>query len=251
MYYNIFNNDKKILEKVYDYNGISDDIALISGFDTSSLTGVAAIGKGAGVGLGKGAVGLGKLAKDGVVAIGKAGAKGASKIANQIEASALTKITENLPKNAMYNKTNGIISIENKNFIQVGTDTLTNSPILREIGYNKGSYTLKGNHYVSTADGLYMIGKNALQKTGTKVVTNSNLAEFMKPGLNPISNAYYDVVNFVIDPKTIAYGTAGVEIANDIFNDSMPAGTLPGRLYYIYDNWDTFKTNINTIINKD
>lgn len=96
-----------------------------------------------------------------------------------------------------------------------------------------------------------MIGKNALQKTGTKVVTNSNLAEFMKPGLNPISNAYYDVVNFVIDPKTIAYGTAGVEIANDIFNDSMPAGTLPGRLYYIYDNWDTFKTNINTIINKD
>ena len=56
MYYNIFNNDKKILEKVYDYNGISDDIALISGFDTSSLTGVAAIGKGAGVGLGKGAV---------------------------------------------------------------------------------------------------------------------------------------------------------------------------------------------------
>ncbi|MBS5831076.1 MAG: hypothetical protein KIC69_09685, partial [Campylobacter concisus] len=52
MYYNIFNNDKKILEKVYDYNGISDDIALISGFDTSSLTGVAAIGKGAGVGLG-------------------------------------------------------------------------------------------------------------------------------------------------------------------------------------------------------
>lgn len=202
MYYNIFNNDKKILEKVYDYNGISDDIALISGFDTSSLTGVAAIGKGAGVGLGKGAVGLGKLAKDGVVAIGKAGAKGASKIANQIEASALTKITENLPKNAMYNKTNGIISIENKNFIQVGTDTLTNSPILREIGYNKGSYTLKGNHYVSTADGLYMIGKNALQKTGTKVVTNSNLAEFMKPGVNPISDMYYNGTNFAIRNST-------------------------------------------------
>ncbi|ERJ29334.1 Putative large exoprotein involved in heme utilization or adhesion of ShlA [Campylobacter concisus UNSW2] len=84
MYYNIFNNDKKILEKVYDYNGISDDIALISGFDTSSLTGVAAIGKGVGVGLGKGAVGLGKLAKDGVVAVGKASINGASKIANQI-----------------------------------------------------------------------------------------------------------------------------------------------------------------------
>ena len=202
MYYNIFNNDKKILEKVYDYNGISDDIALISGFDTSSLTGVAAIGKGAGVGLGKGAVGLGKLAKDGVVAVGKASVNGASKIANQIEINALNKITQNLPKNAMYNKTNGIISIENKNFIQVGTDTLTNSPILREIGYNKGSYALKGNHYVSTADGLYMIGKNALQKTGTKVITNSSLKDIMTPSINPISNMYYNGTNFAIRNST-------------------------------------------------
>ena len=104
----------------------------------------------------------------------------------------------------MYNKTNGIISIENKNFIQVGTDTLTNSPILREIGYNKGSYALKGNHYVSTSDGLYMIGKNALQKTGTKVVTNSNLAEFMRPGLNPISDMYYKGSNwFIKNPSAI------------------------------------------------
>ncbi|WP_187422363.1 hypothetical protein, partial [Campylobacter concisus] len=202
MYYNRFNNDKKILEKVYDYNGISDDIALISGFDTSSLTGVAAIGKGVGVGLGKGAVGLGKLAKDGVVAVGKASVNGASKIANQIETNALNKITQNLPKNAMYNKTNGIISIENKNFIQVGTDTLTNSPILREIGYNKGSYALKGNHYVSTADGLYMIGKNALQRTGTKVITNSSLKDIMTPSINPISNMYYNGTNFAIRNST-------------------------------------------------
>ena len=83
------------------------------------------------------------------------------------------------------------------------------------------------------------------------MVTNSNLAEFMKPGVNPISDMYYRVGNFLIDPKTITYGTAGVEIVNDIFNESMPAETLPGRIYYIYDNWDIFKTNINTIINKD
>ena len=79
---------------------------------------------------------------------------------------------------------------------------MTNSPILREIGYNKGSYALKGNHYVSTSDGLYMIGKNALQKTGTKVVTNSNLAEFMRPGLNPISDMYYNGTNFAIRNST-------------------------------------------------
>ena len=247
MYYNIFNNDKKILEKVYDYNGISDDIALISGFDTSSLTGVAAIGKGAGVGLGKGAVGLGKLAKDGVVAIGKAGAKGASKIANQIEASALTKITENLPKNAMYNKTNGIISIENKNFIQVGTDTLTNSPILREIGYNKGSYTLKGNHYVSTSDGLYMIGKNALQKTGTKVVTNSNLAEFMKPGVNPISDMYYKGSNwFIKNPSAIPDFVEGYLPGIPGYSAYGYVGGVVGNIIYPYDE---FYQDVKNLVN--
>lgn len=115
-----------------------------------------------------GAAGLGKLAKDGAVAVGKASVNRASKIVNQIETNTLNKITQNLPKNAMYNKTNGIISIENKNFIQVGTDTLTNSPILREIGYNKGSYALKGNYYVSTTDVLYMIGKMLYKKLEQK-----------------------------------------------------------------------------------
>ncbi|WXG61018.1 hypothetical protein VB002_06130 [Campylobacter concisus] len=156
---------------------LANDLSSFYGFTASDYLTALSAANILGSGLeATGAVGLGKLAKDGVVAVSKASVNGASKIANQIETNALNKITQNLPKNAMYNKTNGIISIENKNFIQVGTDTLTNSPILREIGYNKGSYALKGNHYVSTSDGLYMIGKNALQKTGTKVVTNSNLA---------------------------------------------------------------------------
>ena len=94
---------------------------------------------------------------------------------------------------------------------------------MREIGYNKGSYALKGNHYVSTADGLYMIGKNALQKNGIKVVTNSNLAEFMRPGLNPISDMYYRVGNFLIDPKTITYGATGVEILDGYYGGSAPS----------------------------
>lgn len=218
-----------IIDGTYElaYNtmpSLANDLNLFYGFMASDYLTALSTANILGSGLeATGAVGLGKLAKDGVVAVGKASINGASKIANQIETSALNKITQNLPKNAMYNKTNGIILIENKNFIQVGTDTLTNSPILREIGYNKGSYALKGNHYVSTADGLYMIGKNALQKTGIKVVTNSNLAEFMRPGLNPISNAYYDVVNFVIDPKTIAYGATGVEILDGYYGGIAPA----------------------------
>jgi hypothetical protein len=45
----------------------------------------------------------------------------------------------------------------------------------------------------------------------------------MRPGLNPISNAYYDVVNFVIDPKTIAYGATGVEILDGYYGGIAPA----------------------------
>ena len=73
---------------------------------------------------------------------------------------------------------------------------------MREIGYNKGSYALKGNHYVSTADGLYMIGKNALQNTGTKVITNSSLKDIMTPSINPISDMYYSGTNFAIRNST-------------------------------------------------
>ena len=191
-----------------------------------------------------GIAGVGKVTKDGVVAVGKAGMNGASKFATQIETNALTKITTNLPKNAVYNPTNGIIAIENKNFIQVGTDTLTNSPILREIGYNQGNYVLKGNHYVSTTDGLYVVGKNALQNTGTKVITNSNLAEFMTPSVNPISDMYYRVGNFVINPNNIIYGVGTIEFANDIFNNSMPPTTPYGQLFkVIYDSNDILKNS--------
>ena len=169
-----------------------------------------------------GIAGVGKVTKDGVVAVGRAGMNGATKFATQIETNALTKITENLPKNAVYNPTNGIIAIENKNFIQVGTDTLTNSPILREIGYNQGNYVLKGNHYVSTTDGLYVVGKNALQNTGTKVITNSSLKDIMTPSINPISDMYYRAGNFIIDPRTWIYETAGVEALDGYYGGNSP-----------------------------
>ena len=95
-------------------------------------------------------------------ALARTTTKGVANGVRKLEANIVEKTTSKLPNNAVYNPKNGIISIENKNFIQVGTDTLTNSPILREIGYNQGNYILKGDHYVSTKDGLYMIGKNAL-----------------------------------------------------------------------------------------
>ena len=113
---------------------------------------------------------------------------------------------------------------------------MTNSPILREIGYNKGSYALKGNHYVSTADGLYMIGKNALQKTGTKVVTNSNLAEFMRPGVNPIKDIkFYDNSK---TPGIVAGATigGGINLGSQYVNNG-----------YSFKNLDYTEITINAL----
>ena len=53
------------------------------------------------------------------------------------------------------------------------------------------------------------------------------------------NNAYW-FGNAISDPRVWIYGTAGFEIANDIFNKSMPSETNFGKIYYIYDNLDNF-----------
>ncbi|WP_343210998.1 hemagglutinin repeat-containing protein [Campylobacter concisus] len=180
-------------------------------------------------------------------ALARTTTKGVVNGARKLEANIIEKITSKLPNNAVYNPKNGIISIENKNFIQVGTDSLTNSPILREIGYNKGSYALKGNHYVSTADGLYMIGKNALQKTGTKVVTNSNLAEFMRPGLNPISDMYYKGSNwFIKNPSAIPDFVEGYLPGIPGYSGYGYLGGVVGNIIYPYDE---FYQDVKDLVN--
>lgn|GEM_PF-1273049 len=114
---------------------------------------------------------------------------------------------------------------------------MTNSPILREIGYNKGSYTLKGNHYVSTADGLYVVGKNALQNTGTKVITNSNLAEFMKPGVNPIKD-----IKFYDSSKT-----SGI-VTGDIISAGIDTYSQYTKNNNSFNNYDPLSAVINTAV---
>ena len=120
MYYNIFNNDKKILEKVYDYNGISDDIALISGFDTSSLTGVAAIGKGAGVGLGKGAVYVANSLKAPFV---------------EMEKRVAVKVAANTPKGGTLGS-DGILRHNGKEYVARSLDLTGNKVIYQKLGKN-------------------------------------------------------------------------------------------------------------------
>ena len=127
MYYNIFNNDKKILEKVYDYNGISDDIALISGFDTSSLTGVAAIGKGAGVGLGKGAVYV---------------ANGLKAPFLEMEKRVAAKVAANTPKGGTLGS-DGILRHNGKEYVARSLDLTGNKVIYEQVINKKGTGNFK------------------------------------------------------------------------------------------------------------
>ena len=212
MYYNIFNNDKKILEKVYDYNGISDDIALISGFDTSSLTGVAAIGKEAGVGLGKGAVGLGKLAKDGVVAVGKAGAKGVNLVKNtnftDAALSSIVKLDQLITIKGVQT-----INIGGKEYAVVGHNPLTKNYIIRPTGVIKEEKVLVGNHYEVTQDGLLAVGKNALQRSGIKTISKQ---EFKKA-------SDFSIVN---NPAMT------IEYINSYLPGGVPDATIAGAIGY-------------------
>ena len=127
MYYNIFNNDKKILEKVYDYNDISDDIALISGFDTSSLTGVAAIGKEAGVGLGKGAVYVANSLKAPFV---------------EMEKRVAAKVVANTPKGGTLGS-DGILRHNGKEYVARSLDLSGNKVIYEQVINKKGTGNFK------------------------------------------------------------------------------------------------------------
>ncbi|WP_188116124.1 hypothetical protein, partial [Campylobacter concisus] len=140
MYYNIFNNDKKILEKVYDYNGISDDIALISGFDTSSLTGVAAIGKGAGVGLGKGAVYVANSLKAPFV---------------EMEKRVAAKVAANTPKGGTLGS-DGILRHNGKEYVARSLDLSGNKVIYEQVINKKGT----GNFKTTNDKGYFItVGK--------------------------------------------------------------------------------------------
>lgn len=66
------------------------------------------------------------------------------------------------------------------------------------------------------------IGKNALQNSGTKVITNSSLKDIMTPSINPISDMYYRAGNVVINPKTWIIGYGGVDIVNGAVSPNPP-----------------------------
>ena len=88
-----------------------------------------------------GIAGVGKVTKDGVVAVGKASVSGASKFATQIETNALTKITENLPKGYKFDTATGTaISPNGTRYAMNGVTDISGSPVWQQIG-KQGSLT--------------------------------------------------------------------------------------------------------------
>ena len=167
MYYNIFNNDKKILEKVYDYNGISDDIALISGFDTSSLTGVAAIGKGAGVGLGKGAVYVANGLKAPFV---------------EMEKRVAAKVVANTPKGGTLGS-DGILRHNGKEYVARSMDITGNKVIYEQVINKKGTGNFKTTNdkgYFITASKPKQITEGVSYQFGNFIYDPKNINISMK-----------------------------------------------------------------------
>ena len=167
MYYNIFNNDKKILEKVYDYNGISDDIALISGFDTSSLTGVAAIGKGAGVGLGKGAVYV---------------ANGLKAPFLEMEKRVAAKVAANTPKGGTLGS-DGILRHNGKEYVARNFDLTGNKVIYEQVINKKGTGNFKTTNdkgYFITASKPKQITEGVSYQFGNFIYDPKNINISMK-----------------------------------------------------------------------
>ncbi len=68
-------------------------------------------------------------------------------------------------------------------------------------------------------------------------VKPKNFTQNIKHQNDPmVWDSAYRIGNFVMDPKTWIYGTAGVEIINETFNPSTPPESFKGKIgAIIYD----------------
>ena len=179
-----------------------------------------------------GVAGLGKVAKDGVVAVGKAGMNGASKFATQIETNALTKITENLPKGYKFDTATGTaISPNGTRYAMNGVTDISGSPVWQQIG-KQGSLT----------EQYFVFANNAKQQ-----ITKPQILKNQPQSI--VWDSAYRIGNIATDPRTIGVGIGTIEFINDRFNNSMPPTNPYSQFYYIYENKDTLFNNIGTILN--
>lgn len=148
---------------------------------------------------------------------------------NNIEADAMAKITQNLPKNGVYNQNTKLININGKDYGLAGFD-ITGQPVFGQIKSNKWT----GNF---------------------RIFANGESRQTIKPMFSTNSNSSL-IKDFQIEfyKNPYLYATlvvGGAELANDILNPSMPPETYFGKMYYIYDNWDKLENNIKIFFNKE
>ena len=94
--------------------------------------------------------------------------------------------------------------------------------------------------FIITKQPIYGQIKNEKLTGNYKMFVNNKSISTTKPINYTIPDNAYWFGNAISDPRVWIYGTAGFEIANDIFNKSMPSETNFGKIYYIYDNLDNF-----------
>ena len=109
---------------------------------------------------------------------------------------------------------------------------------------------------ISTAKTLINTSKvvsPVLVKGGTKVINKAGQGydDVTLGAIKKINKIAPSVGNVILDPKKSAAIIGGVEIVNDVFNESMPATTKSGQLYNIYDQFDKAKKNIKIMFDKE
>lgn len=144
-----------------------------------------------------------------IEAVGGYALKGIGSTFNKMETNALIKMSENLPKNAVYNAETKLINYKGKDYAVAGIDSVSGQPIFGQVLNGK----LTGNYKMFVGGTAMVSKKPAMPTYGSSTLLKDIKYEFVK---NPY---FYTTV-----------GVGGVEIVNDIFNDSMPPSTNLGTI---------------------
>lgn len=115
-------------------------------------------------------------------------------------------------------------------------DLLTVIPGARILKTTSKAGTTISKVAINKADDLYLkTGIKADNYIQSKVVPN-------------VKYGYYGGMNYAYQPENAIKIIGGIEVVNDIVNDSMPPSTAKGQLYNLFDKQDSFIKGIETIL---
>ncbi|QKF63851.1 hypothetical protein [Campylobacter mucosalis] len=124
---------------------------------------------------------------------------------NNIEADAMAKITQNLPKNATYNK-NGLIIYGGRNYAIAGIDNISKQPVFTQVINGKSTRNFK----------MFIDGKSITTIKPTNFTPKANADWFG---------------NFMLNPRNWAIGYGVVDFTNGAISPNPPDTLLQGLGY--------------------